>query len=107
MTPSEERQVLDQLIEVVEDDAVHSKWERQASVLQYVAGLLIGAAAVWAVLNRQHIGISEVLSLMVVGIAAGMFGAMSTLRRMTANSRVVTRYIDLEKVRARRAQLDP
>ena len=106
MTEGEERKLLKQLLDALEDTAP-KRWAWQAFAINAASFFTLTVIALWLYLNPQLVDAFRVISLLGALFAGAMIGALSTWKMLCKNGDVVRRYISPDKVRARLAELEP
>ena len=106
MTEAEERKLLRQLLEALEETTA-KKWFWQAFAVNAVSFATLTVIAFWLFQNPHLLDAPRVVSLLGAVFAGSMIGALATWNLLCKNGTVVRRYIDAGRVRARLAELEP
>ncbi|MGY0800138.1 hypothetical protein ACW7G0_13940 [Lysobacter sp. A286] len=106
MTVTEERKLLKQILEAL-DETTKRRWSWQAFAVNAVSFATLAVIALWLFQNPHLLDIPRVASLLGAVFAGALIGALSTWQLLCKNGAAVRKYIDAERVRARLAELEP
>lgn len=102
---TEEKKLLKQILAAATNDP-SLKWSWQAFALNAISFCVLTVIALWLIQNPHLADVPRVVSLLAAAIAGSMIGALSTWKLLCKNGSVVRKYIDVDRVRSRLAQLE-